>query len=264
MAGCQAALAGPRASRSYESGADDEEEIARPGERHRGRLVALARLVERDVGLATAGARIWSAPKPFLKLMTSRCCPGLVGIGHDDQAVGPTDIEDAAVPFVDGLDVVDAGGRRISTRPSAELAFISGSPRSPARWTVAARLGGHFVGPVEHSQLERQRLCRIRDLIQRRKRRDERQREAAPHRGILTPRAIVFLVMDVYLVPVGPDRHELYCEVPDEPDTDAGDATGESDSHQPRGFLRRIDRVAAWFLPPPAHAVSRDARRGRT
>ena len=24
--------------------------------------------------------------------------------------------------------------------------------------------------------------------------------------------------MDVYLVPVGPDRHELYCEVPDEPE----------------------------------------------
>jgi len=39
--------------------------------------------------------------------------------------------------------------------------------------------------------------------------------------------------MDVYLVPVGPDRHELYCEVPDEPDAD------QTDDH-PRGFFRRI------------------------
>jgi hypothetical protein len=39
--------------------------------------------------------------------------------------------------------------------------------------------------------------------------------------------------MDVYLVPVGSDRHELYCEVPDEPD--------ESDvESQPPGFFRRL------------------------
>ena len=46
--------------------------------------------------------------------------------------------------------------------------------------------------------------------------------------------------MDVYIVPVGPDRHELYCEVPDEPDTETGDAAGGSDSPEPRGFLRRL------------------------
>ncbi len=39
--------------------------------------------------------------------------------------------------------------------------------------------------------------------------------------------------MDVYLVPVGLDRHELYCEVPDEPE----DAT---DRVQPQGFFRRL------------------------
>jgi hypothetical protein len=39
--------------------------------------------------------------------------------------------------------------------------------------------------------------------------------------------------MDVYLVPVGPDRHELYCEVPDEPEGDDGD-------EPPRGSLRRL------------------------
>ncbi len=39
--------------------------------------------------------------------------------------------------------------------------------------------------------------------------------------------------MDVYLVPVGPDRHELYCEVPDEPE---GDESGEP----PKGLFRRL------------------------
>jgi hypothetical protein len=38
--------------------------------------------------------------------------------------------------------------------------------------------------------------------------------------------------MDVFLVPVGDNRHELYCEVPDEP---AGDEGGEP----PRGAFRR-------------------------
>jgi hypothetical protein len=38
--------------------------------------------------------------------------------------------------------------------------------------------------------------------------------------------------MDVYLVPVGPERYELYCEVPDEPEE------AESDSSQ--GFFRRL------------------------
>lgn len=40
--------------------------------------------------------------------------------------------------------------------------------------------------------------------------------------------------MDVYLVPVGLDRHELYCEVPD--DEPESEDTGE----QPKGFFRRL------------------------
>ncbi|HEY7501631.1 MAG TPA: hypothetical protein VH740_24130 [Vicinamibacterales bacterium] len=43
--------------------------------------------------------------------------------------------------------------------------------------------------------------------------------------------------MDVYLVPVGPDRHELYCEVPDE--IDDQDAAAESTDAKP-GFFRRL------------------------
>jgi hypothetical protein len=39
--------------------------------------------------------------------------------------------------------------------------------------------------------------------------------------------------MDVYLVPVGPDRHELYCEVPDEPEGDEG-------REPPKGLFRRL------------------------
>jgi hypothetical protein len=38
--------------------------------------------------------------------------------------------------------------------------------------------------------------------------------------------------MDVYLVPIGRERYELYCEVPDEPDEPLGEA--------PEGFIRRL------------------------
>ena len=41
--------------------------------------------------------------------------------------------------------------------------------------------------------------------------------------------------MDVYQVPVGRDRHELYCEVPDSPD----DEVPQGDE-QARGFFRRL------------------------
>jgi len=41
--------------------------------------------------------------------------------------------------------------------------------------------------------------------------------------------------MDVYLVPVGADRHELYCEVPDEPEVEPTD-----EDPQKRGFFRRM------------------------
>jgi Mitochondrial K+-H+ exchange-related len=39
--------------------------------------------------------------------------------------------------------------------------------------------------------------------------------------------------MDVYLVPVGPSQHELYCEVPDEPHE-------AEDAEQPQGLFRRL------------------------
>jgi len=60
--------------------------------------------------------------------------------------------------------------------------------------------------------------------------------------------------MDVYLVPVGPDRHELYCEVPDEP------SSGEDDADRgPRGFF---SRMRARFREMLAEA-ERERRLGR-
>ena len=44
--------------------------------------------------------------------------------------------------------------------------------------------------------------------------------------------------MDVYLVPVGANRHELYCEVPDE--TDDQDADAPADAEEKPGFFRRM------------------------
>jgi hypothetical protein len=62
--------------------------------------------------------------------------------------------------------------------------------------------------------------------------------------------------MDVYLVPVGTDRHELYCEVPDEPpDGKEGDRTGQP----PRGFF---SRMRARFRDMLAEA-ERERRQGR-
>ena len=49
--------------------------------------------------------------------------------------------------------------------------------------------------------------------------------------------------MDVYLVPVGTDRYELYCEVPDEPVTEDGEAADDAGEHQAGGVFRR---VVAW------------------
>lgn len=51
--------------------------------------------------------------------------------------------------------------------------------------------------------------------------------------------------MDVYLVPLGHDRHELYCEVPDTPDDDAAGDIGDA---APSGFFRRMrDRLTLPF-----------------
>jgi Mitochondrial K+-H+ exchange-related len=76
--------------------------------------------------------------------------------------------------------------------------------------------------------------------------------------------------MDVYLVPVGRDRHELYCEVPDESETETGAA---ENSGQParRGLVRRalawpgglFRRLRASFHEMLAEA-ERDRRRERT
>jgi Mitochondrial K+-H+ exchange-related len=38
--------------------------------------------------------------------------------------------------------------------------------------------------------------------------------------------------MDVYLLPVGPERYELYCEIPDDPE--------DEDREAPAGFFRRL------------------------
>jgi hypothetical protein len=51
--------------------------------------------------------------------------------------------------------------------------------------------------------------------------------------------------MDVFLVPVAPDRYELYCEEPDEPEPPADEGTAAP------GFLRR---TALWFREQLAEA----------
>lgn len=63
--------------------------------------------------------------------------------------------------------------------------------------------------------------------------------------------------MDVYLVPVGHDRHELYCEVPDAPDvSDLGDAPADETAF--------LGRIRARYIAPlirRAQAAIADAER---
>jgi hypothetical protein len=75
--------------------------------------------------------------------------------------------------------------------------------------------------------------------------------------------------MDVYLVPVGTDRHELYCEVPEESEAEA-EAAGDTANHPPRGLFRRalawprgfFRRLRARFREMLAEA-ERERRQGR-
>jgi hypothetical protein len=55
--------------------------------------------------------------------------------------------------------------------------------------------------------------------------------------------------MDVYLVPLGAERHELYCEVPDTfEEEEAFDTAQEPQEIAPPGFLRRMkNRVTGFF-----------------
>jgi hypothetical protein len=59
--------------------------------------------------------------------------------------------------------------------------------------------------------------------------------------------------MDVYLVPVGPDKHELYCEVPDEQEEDQSAAESQ-------GFFRRLRHRFSEMLAE----AERERRQART
>jgi hypothetical protein len=56
--------------------------------------------------------------------------------------------------------------------------------------------------------------------------------------------------MDVYVVPVGPERYQLYCESPD--DHDHVVPREEASEGAPRGFRRLVRRLQEWF----SHALA--------
>jgi hypothetical protein len=63
--------------------------------------------------------------------------------------------------------------------------------------------------------------------------------------------------MDVYLVPTGPDRHDLYCEVPDDP---APEGSDEGVEEAPKGFFRRLRERFRTMLAE----AERERRHGRS
>ena len=56
-------------------------------------------------------------------------------------------------------------------------------------------------------------------------------------------------------MPVGPQRYELYCEIPDEPED------GQPD--EPRGFFRRLFQPVPSDIAEPNGSVISGRRRGR-
>jgi hypothetical protein len=63
---------------------------------------------------------------------------------------------------------------------------------------------------------------------------------------------IVDADMDVYLLPVGQDRYELYCEVPDEPEA-------PPEAEPPRGFIQRLRRRFSDLLAEAERERRREA-----
>ena len=66
--------------------------------------------------------------------------------------------------------------------------------------------------------------------------------------------------MDVYLVPVGAERYELYCEVPDEPEE------GTVDEPPPGFFRRLVNRFKEMIADAERerrHGAPAEASRGR-
>lgn len=64
--------------------------------------------------------------------------------------------------------------------------------------------------------------------------------------------------MDVYLVPVGPERYELYCEIPDEPD----DAGAEAPTGRFRRLVQRFRQMIADAERERRQGTPRVAARG--
>jgi len=62
--------------------------------------------------------------------------------------------------------------------------------------------------------------------------------------------------MDVYLVPTGPDRYDLYCEVADDPAPESDEAVDAA----PRGFFRRLRERFRTMLAE----AERERRQGRS
>ncbi len=65
--------------------------------------------------------------------------------------------------------------------------------------------------------------------------------------------------MEVFLIPVGPDRHELYCEVPDE---DPSGATPEHDRGFFRGLIRKFRDTLNRIERDRRHHEDDDRRHG--
>ena len=181
----------PRGSRSacdlqvVASGPDDEEHVGAATRRRSRPLTAVIGEEQGEVvdGGCTRGG-------PHLQRPVSRCevddlevMSLFVGIRHHDEPLGPPDVHDACVLFLDCLRVVDSSGH-FHLRPGLAGRHLShGLPAFSRAMHRHPSLAGHVVATAKDADLERQRLAGLKEHQR------EGQQAQAWHGGIFMDRS---------------------------------------------------------------------------
>jgi len=179
-----------------------------------------------------------------------------VRVVHDDEPLCPSDVQDMTVPLANRLDIVDTG-RDIGGKRGRSRAQLDERAGVVARTVHRhAGLARDVFEAVEDPELEGDR-CGPGPVAGHQR---ECKQDPSPHGRHLSRAgtnqradAIVDADMDVYLLPVGQDRYELYCEVPDEPEA-------PPETEPPKGVLQRLRRRFADMLAE----AERERRHGQS
>ena len=221
-----------------------EQEVTRARDRLDNRAGVLAGSIHTCLSRRSCAPANLQRSEPILEVDDFEVAARLVRIVHDDEPLRPSDVQDMTVPLTNRLDVVDTGGD-IGGKRGRSRAQLDERAGVIARTVHRhAGLARDVFEAVEDPELEGDR-CGPGPVARHQR---ECKQDASPHGRHLSragtnqrPDAIVDAGMDVYLLPVGQDRYELYCEVPDEPEAPA-------ETEPPKGMLQRLRRGFADML----------------